>query len=201
MRDMYVEIPGYTDNRFNAAYSYGGVRLLYQTIAQNFELKLDGYMVVDFAAFKTVIDTIGGVDIELTDWEHEYLTTAYKKGSVLKLKKGVNRMNGTQALAYTRIRQDKTADFGRTQRQRNVVESIFKEVKTMPMTKWITLAEEILPYISTDLTNDQIMSYMTSVITMGTTEINQMRIPVDNGYTNQTIRKMQVLVIDRKSVV
>ena len=92
----------------------------------------------------------------------------------------------------------RSADFGRTQRQRNVVESIFKEVKTMPMTKWITLAEEILPYISTDLTNDQIMSYMTSVITMGTTEINQMRIPVDNGYSNQTIRKMQVLVIDKE---
>ncbi len=196
MRDMYVTIPGYKDNRFNAAYSYGGVSLLYQTIANNFELKLDGYVVVDFAAFKKVVDTLGGVEITLTKEEAKYLTTAYKKGSVLKLKEGLNNMNGTQALAYSRIRQDKKSDFGRTERQRTILSSIFTKAKKLSFNELVNLCEEILPYLTTDLTNGEIKSYMTSVLTMGTTTIDQFRLPIDGSYTPESIRQMDVLVID-----
>lgn len=196
MRDMYVSIPGYEDNKFNAAYSFGGVSLLYQTIAENFDLKLDGYVVVDFAAFKTVINEIGGVKINLTNEEYTYLTTAYKKGSVLELKEGMNTMNGEQALAYSRIRQDAEGDFGRTKRQRKVLQAIFTEIKSMSFSKIIKLGEKILPYISTDLTNDEILSYLKSVIMMGTTTIDQMRIPIDGSYTQDRIRNMAVLIPD-----
>lgn len=196
MRDMYVSIPSYGENRFNAAYSFGGVSLLYQTIASNFGLKLDGYIVVDFNAFKTVINMIGGVEIELTEKEHKYLTTAYKKGSVLELKDGLNNMNGTQALAYTRIRQDADGDFGRTQRQRKVLQGIFIKAKSMSFTNIIKLAESIMPYIATDLTDDEMTSYMKSIILLGTTTIDQKRIPVDNSYTQDRIRNMAVLVPD-----
>ncbi|MFW5677495.1 MAG: LCP family protein, partial [Acetivibrio ethanolgignens] len=79
MRDMWVEIPGHGTHKFNAAYSYGGVSLLYQTIAANFGLKLDGYAVVDFKAFQEVIDAMDGVEIELTQAEYEYLVKAYKR--------------------------------------------------------------------------------------------------------------------------
>lgn len=201
MRDMYVTIPGYGENRFNAAYSFGGVSLMYETIATNFGIRLDGYAVVDFSAFKKVINTIGGVKITLTDEEYQYLTTAYKKGSVLDLQPGTNIMNGTQALAYTRIRQDAQGDFGRTKRQRNVLQAIFTEAKSMSLSELITLAEELMPYISTDLTNDQIMSYMQSVLMLGTTEIDQMRIPVDNSYVQQRIDNMAVLVPDMETNV
>ena len=196
MRDMYVSIPGYADNRFNAAYSFGGVSLVYQTIAKNFGLSLDGYVIVDFDAFISVIDTIGGVDITLTDAEQEYLVTAYKKGTVTKVKKGLNTLNGKQALAYTRIRQDSQGDFGRTERQRKVLQAIFMKVKAMSLTEIFDLAEEVLPYITTDLTNDEIYSYVTSIIKLGTTEINQFRIPIDHSYTNEKIREMAVLVPD-----
>ena len=201
MRDMYVTIPGYGENRFNAAYSFGGVSLMYETIATNFGIRLDGYAVVDFSAFKKVINTIGGVKITLTDEEYQYLTTAYKKGSVLDLQPGTNIMNGTQALAYTRIRQDAQGDFGRTKRQRNVLQAIFTEAKSMSLSELITLAEELMPYISTDLTNDQIMSYMQSVLMLGTTEIDQMRIPVDNSFVQQRIDNMAVLVPDMETNV
>lgn len=196
MRDMYVNVPGYGQDRFNAAYSFGGVKLLYETIASNFGIKLDGYAVVDFTAFKMVINTLGGVEIELTDAEQQYLTTAYKKGSVLKLKPGVNNMNGVQALAYTRIRQDAQGDFGRTERQRKVLQSIFGEVKAMSFSEIISLGEKIMPYISTDLTNEEITSYMKSVVMLGTTQIDQMRIPVDDSYTQDRIRNMAVLIPD-----
>lgn len=196
MRDMYLPIPDHGENKFNAAYSFGGVALLYKTIANNFDLKVDSYVVVDFGAFKNVINTIGGVDIELTEAEYKYLTTAYKKGPVKKLKSGMNRMNGAQALAYTRIRQDIHADFGRTERQRKVIQSIFTKAKKMSYSQLVDLAKSIMPSVSTDLTNDEILSLLTSVIRLGTTEIDQMRIPIDNSYTTNKIRGMSVLVPD-----
>lgn len=201
MRDMYLTIPGYGENRFNAAYSFGGVSLMYETIASNFGIRLDGYAVVDFSAFKKVINTIGGVKITLTDEEYQYLTTAYKKGSVLDLQPGTNVMNGTQALAYTRIRQDAQGDFGRTERQRKVLQAIFTEAKSLSLSELIELAEELMPCISTDLTNDQIMSYMQSVLMLGTTEIDQMRIPIDNSYEQRRINNKAVLVPEMETNV
>jgi len=196
MRDMYVTIPENGQNRFNAAYSFGGVNLVYQTIAENFGIKLDGYALVDFSAFKKVIDTIGGVKIELSEQEFTYLTTAYHRGSVLDLKQGMNLMNGEQALAYTRMRQDLQGDFGRTQRQRKVLNAIFMKAKTMSLNDIMDLTKEIMPSVTTDLTDGQIMSYLKTVLFMGTTEIDQFRIPVNNSYTPETIRKMKVLVPD-----
>lgn len=127
MRDMYVSIPGYEDNRFNAAYSYGGVTLLYKTIAQNFGIKLDGFVQVDFVDFKRVINEMGGVKVELTEWECDFLKRKYPDyGRAQKLKAGRNRLNGWLALAYSRIRYDENGDFGRTQRQRNILEGMFQ---------------------------------------------------------------------------
>lgn len=198
MRDMYVTIPGYENAKFNAAYSYGGISLLYQTIAENFGIKMDGYVIVDFAAFKDVINTIGGVEIELSEEECAYLLETYaeKKSSISKLKPGKNQMNGTQALAYTRIRQVGQGDFGRTQRQRNVLEAVFHEAKAMSFSELNNLAKEVFPCVKSDLTNDELLSYLMSVIMMGTTEIKQMRIPIDNGYTQDRINNQAVLIVD-----
>lgn len=196
MRDMYIDIPNHGKNKFNAAYSYGGVELLYQTIAYNFDLKLDGYVLVDFGAFKHVIKKLGGVKIELTQAEADYLVKAYKRGTVTKVKPGMNNLNGSQALAYTRIRQDSAADFGRTARQRKVLQSIFTKIKTKSYSQLVELAGEIMPYITTDLTNDEIFSYMSSIVMMGTTELDQKRIPIDNSFDSQRINNMAVLVPD-----
>ena len=199
MRDMYVPIPMNGENRFNAAYSLGGVKLLYETIATNFGIKLDGYVIVDFKAFQEVIDTIGGVEINLTDKEYKYLTTAYHRGTVLEVKPGLNNLNGEQALAYSRIRQrevDAQGDFGRTRRQRDILQSIFSKAKGMPFSELMKLTETIMPYLATDLTNKEILSYIKSVVTLGATEIDQMRIPIDNSFTQKRINKMAVLIPD-----
>ncbi|MEG1459427.1 MAG: LCP family protein [Acetivibrio sp.] len=198
MRDMYVTIPGYENAKFNAAYSYGGISLLYQTIAENFGIKLDGYVIVDFAAFKEVVNTIGGVEIELTEEECEYLLQTYagKNSSIDRLKPGTNKMNGTQALAYTRIRRIGPGDFGRTQRQRNVLNAVFKEAKGMSFKELKVLAEKILPCVTTDITNDEVLSYLMTVVMMGTTELEQFRIPLDDGYTQDRINGQAVLIVD-----
>ena len=65
MRDMYVQIPGYSDNRINAAYAFGGMKLLNEVIAKNFLIHIDGNIEVDFEGFIEGIDIIGGVEISI----------------------------------------------------------------------------------------------------------------------------------------
>lgn len=197
MRDMYLPIPGHGENRFNASYSFGGVELLYQTVAENFEVAVDGYAVVDFYAFRKVIQELGGVKIKLTDAEYQYLVSAYpQKAWSRRLKPGNNHMSGAMALAYCRIRQDTQGDFGRTQRQRNVLNAILKKAKRLSLSELLALAEKIVPEISTDLTNEEIISYMKTILFMGETKIHQFRLPVDGSYTPQIIYGMDVLVTD-----
>lgn len=196
MRDMYVDIPNHGKNKFNAAYSYGGIDLLYKTIAYNFDIKIDGYVLVDFAAFTKVIRSLGGVKIELTEAEANYLIRAYKKGTETKVKPGMNNLNGKQALAYTRIRQDAEADFGRTARQRKVLQSLFTKMKTKSYSQLLELSGTLMQNVTTDLSNEKIFSYMADVIKMGTTELDQQRIPLNNAYSAERIRGMEVLVPD-----
>lgn len=196
MRDMYVDIPGHGKSKFNAAYSMGGVELLYQTIAENFNMKLDGYVLVDFEAFKAMIDKVGGVEINLNQEEYKYLTTAYHRSSVLDVVPGLQTMNGEQALAYTRIRQVGNNDFERTQRQRNVMTSLFEKAKGMSFSKLLDLSKTVLPYITTDLSDDEIFRIGRTILFMGTTNIHQMRIPVDHSYANQKVNRAWVLEID-----
>lgn len=196
MRDMYIEIPDHGKHKFNAAYSYGGVELLYKTIVSNFGITVQGYAVVDFEAFKKVINTIDGVNVKLTKDEYDYLMKAYHRTSVLKLKEGQNNMNGTQALAYCRIRQVGNSDFGRTERQRYVLQQILTKMKSQSVSKWYETAEAVMPEITSDLDNDKIMEYMKDIIFMGTTEVDQFRVPMDGTYSNDTVNNNDILIVD-----
>jgi len=111
------------------------------------------------------------------------------------LKPGKNKMNGTQALAYCRLRQDSQADFGRTSRQRYVLEQIFKKMKKKPVSKWYDVLKAVLPYVTTDLTEDKILDYMQDVIFMGTTEIEQFRLPVSGTFYDSYHGTDRVLAI------
>lgn len=135
MRDMYVEIPGHGHNKLNAAYAFGGVELLYQTIAKNFGIKIDKYCVVDFSTFEKVINKVGGVEISLEEKEAKYLnTTNYiSKKKYRNVKVGKQTLNGNQALGYARVRYVVSkkygdGDFGRTGRQRAVLQAALNKV-------------------------------------------------------------------------
>ena len=209
MRDMLVEIPGYADNKLNAANSFGGVELLYQTIAQNFGIQLDGYVEVSFEAFERVVDDVGGIEVELTESEANYLnsTNYISKKKYRTVKVGKNKLNGNQALGYCRIRKTVftpnglTDDYGRTWRQRTVITAIFNKVKKLPMSSWIDIANDVLGgYVTTDLTNKAIKNYMKDVIWMGTTEIHQLQIPVDGYYSGGSVAGVgSCLTIDKEA--
>lgn len=184
MRDMYIDVPGYGYHKFNAAYAYGGVQLVYETIAENFGIKLDGYVEVDMEAFRAVVDLLGGVQMDLTEAEAYFLQTAYStsKHGEKNVVAGANLLTPYQALAYCRIRQDVSGEFGRTDRQRKVLMAVFNQLKSEDIMTITNICMKALQYVKTDLTEAQIRSLMTSVITMGTTEIEQLRIPYDGSY-------------------
>ena len=189
MRDLVVDIPGHGKNKLNAANSYGGIELLYKTIATNFNIELDGYVEVGFKAFQDIVDKVGGVEVELTESEVSYLnsTNYIRNKKYRNVKVGKQVLNGSQALGYCRIRKSGTTvnglrdDYGRTWRQRTVVNAVFDKVKKLPMSKWMDIIDAVLDNVTTDLTNDQIIEYVKDVVGIGTMEINQLQIPV-NGY-------------------
>lgn len=184
MRDMYIDIPGHGYDKFNAAYAYGGPKLTYETLANTFDVKLDGYIVVDMKVFRDVVDRIGGVEMELTEEEATYLQTAYQTSShgETEVKAGMNTLTGYQALAYSRIRQDITGDFGRTDRQRKVIMSIYDKVMDLNFGELTDLVFDALSEVTTDLDEAHITSLLTSVVSMGKMEIEQHRIPLEETY-------------------
>lgn len=189
MRDMYVEIPGHGHNKLNAAYAFGGVELLYKTIAKNFGIKIDNYCVVDFSTFEKVINKVGGIEISLEEKEAKYLnTTNYiSKKKYRNVKVGKQTLNGNQALGYARVRYVVSkkygdGDFGRTGRQRAVLQAALNKVLQQSPTTIADIALESLKDVSTDMNASYLKTLVLKVVKMGTTEINQMRVPVEGTY-------------------
>ena len=203
MRDMYVPIPGFSDNRINAAYAFGGMDLLDQVIQQDFGIHIDGNVEVDFEGFVKAMEVVGEIPIELNEEEAEFLNT--KKGWVAEagvsnegwnLKKGMNLLTPGQALAYSRIRYVGHADYERTERQRKVLTAAFEEVRDLDVFKAIELANKALPNFTTDINNRAILGYIYTVFANGMTMGETHRIPADGKYTGENINGMSVLLPD-----
>lgn len=189
LRDLYVDFPGdYSDNRLNAAYAFGGFPMLVETLNMNFGVSIDGCFEVDFYGFMDIINMLGGVDIELTEAEARYLDN----GTVA----GMNHLNGLDALAYARIRFI-DSDFYRTGRQRTVLTAVFNKIKGLSTTELLDLADEILPYLSTTMTNSQIMGLIIKFAPkLSSVELSNYHVPPSDGYQSANINGMAVLVPD-----
>ncbi len=200
MRDMYVQIPGYSDNKLNAAYHSGGMPLLVETIEQNFDLKIDGYVLVDFDAFEYIIDRIGGVTIRLSQTEADYLnTTNYISEEYNRnVYAGTITLNGNQALGYARVRHvpngNQSGDFGRTQRHRILLNAIYSKMMTRSLTDILNLLPEMLGMVTTNLTRTQCIEYVTALINMGSLELETLRLPAEGAYKITSIRGMSVVL-------
>lgn len=194
LRDLYVEIPGYYSNRINAAYAAGGMSLLNKTLEENFGLHIDGNVEVDFAQFAEIVDLLGGVEIELRQDEANVINE--ETGSALG--EGSQTLNGAQALAYARIRKlDADGDFSRTSRQRKVMSAMVDAYKGAKLTTVLSLVREIMPMITTDMSNGRILTLALELFPLlSGAEIVSQRIPADGTYSGQMIDGMSVLVAD-----
>lgn len=209
MRDTLVQIPGYKDNKLNSAYERGGLDLLYETIALNFDLQLDGCVMVNFEKFEKIIDKLGGLELTLTEGEARYLnsTNYISKPQYRNVTAGTQLMNGNQVLGYARVRKRATItgnnnDYGRTDRHRIVLNAIFEKYKTKSKVELASMMLNVLPMITTDIDSKNFELLLNTFIEMGTMDISQMRIPADGTFTdNVKVRGMDVLIPDLQANV
>ncbi len=188
LRDLYVQIPGYEDNRLNAAYAYGGFELLKDTLSKNFGVEVDGCLEVDFENFIKIVDTIGGIEVELSAKEAEIVGGGASEG--------ICHLDGAQTLTYARIRKI-DSDFQRTKRQRNILSAVFLKLKNMDVMGRLGFVSEVFPLVSTDMDSDSLMSLAAKLAaSLDELSVSTHCIPAEGAYKNATVREMMVLIPD-----
>lgn len=177
-RDTYVDIPGKGKGKLNAAYFWGKEDLLFQTIEENFELKLDKFIQVDFDDLMNIVFILGGVEVDVKEHEvditnkvipESYNQCTYSNKGDMKLLNGPGKqtLNGYQAIAYTRIRYTDSA-IQRDERQREVILSIINGIKEKDFSEYPHLLNLLLPHVSTNLSSTDIINLAFTVYKFGT---------------------------------
>lgn len=165
-RDTYVNIPGRDKGKLNTAYFWGKENLLFETIENEFGIGIDKYAIVDFSSLMDIIYALDGIQLNIKESEvaevNKYIPECYNfcknpdKGEMKLIERsGKQTVNGYQALSYSRIRKNDSAIF-RDGRQRKVIYSIIKKYKDVSFTKYPELIDAIIPYVTTNLTSNEI---------------------------------------------
>lgn len=204
LRDIYLQIPGVSNNRINAAFAYGGADLLTETIKNNLKIDIDRYVSIDFYAFVEVVDIVGGVTVEITDRDipimnkyiHELnkLLEREEEKDIIHVS-GTLDANGVQALAYIRNRYI-GMDFARTTKQREVLEKLFNKVKDSNLIELNKILNTVLPEVTTNLTEGELFSLILNIPSYSKYDLQQWSVPAEGTYSFLRIRGMDVIGID-----
>jgi len=201
LRDTYINIPDYAWAKLNAAQARGGIQLLVDTLEFNYGVNIDSYVLVNFSMFTTIIDSIGGIDVEITDKEADYInskdhmTPDEEKAFPEEISGGMNHFDGAQALWYARIRY-LDSDFMRTQRQRKVISAIISKAKKANIKTLMETADRIVSMVETDIDSDGLMNLGLNALKYLKYDLVQQQIPADGTWKNATKNKQAVLEID-----
>lgn len=249
MRDTYVEIPGHRSEKINHAYAYGGVNLMIQTIEKNFNIRLDQYVKINFDGFKDLADSVGGLDVNINNYEEVnelnrcILLEIYDNPkSVLKRVKAITdsagllglreegatliknnprlskseynyisetagfientgavHLNGTQLLAYSRMRHVGAGSFERNERQRNVVNLLVDKVKDTPQIKYFSIVNKLLPYVKTNIAITDALNLAYTTYKINNFAIEQLQLPATKLSEGRIYKnKGWVLLMDKE---
>lgn len=179
MRDLYLDIPTVGYERLNATFAYGGAALTMQTIENYFRVNIDHYIQTDFQNFELIIEKMGGVDVELSEEEAAYMNQ--EKG--WNLEAGVQHLNAEEALYFSRIR-DLDSDFGRTGRQRQMILCMLDTFKKMNVVDMAGVVADYLPYVTTDLSNSDLIGLASLVPDYPNYQVETMYVPYKGTYEN-----------------
>ena len=165
-RDSYLNLANDKYRKCNEAYSVGGPEQAVAMLNMNLDLKIDQYMSVDFLAVSEVVDLLGGIEIDVDEYEIEHLnnytveTSKVTGKSTKKLTStGLQKLDGVQATSYCRIRYTQGDDFKRTERQREVLEAIANKAKTMSPSQLDSIVKAVFPMCATNMTVDQLLGF------------------------------------------
>ncbi len=207
LRDLYVDIPGYYSSKINAAYTLGGPSLTIQTVESNFGINIDRYAVVDIDSMEDIIDVLGGIDIELTQEEIDYINwqmsnnVPEERRVVIYDEPGVVHLSGKQAVWYARNRGDEEQgfsgdDFDRTDRQRHLLELIMEDFKDASLTQIVEIVSQIGPMVQTNLKQDEITYLVSNALTYLDYNFIEFRVPTDGVWKYSTTEdKLSIIEI------
>lgn len=153
-RDTYVDIEGYGLDKITHAYAYGGPELAINTLNKNLDLNITEFVTVNFDTVETIVDSIGGITLTITDSEASQI--GFSSG-------GTYTLDGKEALAYSRIRKI-DSDYQRTERMRTVLEAVFNKVKKQELAEISNFVDMVLPHISTNMSTNSIISLVPSAV-------------------------------------
>ena len=195
LRDSYVYIPekGFS-NKLNSAFSYGGQKCLIDTLEYNFGINIDNYVMVDFNAFRQLVNLLGGITVDgVTEREAKYMREAVKIPSV---KAGKNKMDGKTALWYCRIRYIDN-DFRRTERQRKVISAIIDKATKTDVFTLMNICKEVLPNVSTDINTFELLGLgVNALLRYLRYDIVQQQIPANGEWADRWVGSQQVVALD-----
>ncbi len=178
LRDQYAYVE--TNNhkgfeKFHHANSYGGPSAQIKMIEQYYKVAIDNYALVNFYSLPKIIDKLGGVTVNITKTEQEYMNEFW--GTNVSV--GENEIDGATALIYMRIRHQTGGDEARVTRQKQVIKAIIDKVKSKSNTQLASFITEIFKYIRTGYTSDQMLSLSAQALTGGwfNYEFNEFSLP------------------------
>lgn len=200
-RDTLVNIPGYGNEKLTHAYAYEGIDLLKEVIKENFDLEIDKYIAVNFSSFMEIIDEIGGVVVDvpesgldsinsMIDACYEYYSDEDKKNieKVYLTKAGEQRLNGYQALAFSRIRYTDSA-FHREARHREVAQSVYEEFLTKGTDEYKKCADILLDNTKTNISPMEMLDLGFTVLKIADKDIEQFQFPLEEYREGKIVDK------------
>ena len=164
-RDTLADIGSYGYKKINSAYAHGGPQLAIITLNRMLDMDIEDFVTVNFSSVTNLVNLIDGIEIKIEDDEISALNKNIKdcnklnntKSPLIK-KAGTYNLDGTQALAYSRIRKTAGSDFRRTQRQRTVIMAVINKAKGSSLTTINKVIDTMLPQVATNLTTTDILS-------------------------------------------
>lgn len=203
MRDTYVNIQGHGMDKINHAYAFGGPELAIRTLNENFNLNIRDYVFVDFFGFEDIVDTLDGIEVDVGKNEVREINKYIREVASIKNEtptlldgSGIKKLNGSQALAYSRIRKVGNGDFERTNRQRKVLELLFEKALNAGITKYPKLVDSILPHLETSLSKTDIIKYGSQVLGSNIKGMEQSCFPQSENCKEERINGISYIVSD-----
>ena len=155
-----------------------------------------------------MIDSIGGITLDINENELKYinkyihsLNSKNNTSSPDINSSGIQHVDGTQALAYTRIRYTDGGDFERSHRQRIVLETVFEKLKDLPITSYPSLLDNLLPLVSTNLNGSEILSLCMDLISLDNIDILEHQFPENSDAEGKIIDGIYYYVFDEESTI
>ena len=181
-RDTLVDIPGHGEAKLNAAYMLGGPELLMKTVKETYNVSIDKYIIINFWGFETIVDYIGGIEVDVKDYQLEelnkYIGESTGGNDCPVEKTGIQTLNGKQALSYARIRYNVGDEYERTDRQREVIFKVIEKLQNTKPSKYLGVMNTMLEYIKTNIDPLEALNMAYTIYKFPSLDVEQLQIPL-----------------------